>query len=136
MTSPSFSIVSATRRRSAATSPLSRSGWVRLRALKYRACVVVHGADGLAASGGSGAVVRERTQLTGVARSGTASATIHGHRASAAHQVGRARIHRQRARGGSLRAIAESLNRDAVPTAQGGVQWHTSTVRGILARSA
>jgi len=46
------------------------------------------------------------------------------------------RIERQRARGDSLRVIAESLNRDRVPTAQGGKQWHASTVRGILARSA
>ena len=46
------------------------------------------------------------------------------------------RIQRQRDRGDSLRAIAESLNRDNVPTAQGGARWHAATVRGILARSA
>ena len=46
------------------------------------------------------------------------------------------RIQRQRARGDSLRAIAESLNRDNVPTAQGGAQWYAATIRGILARSA
>ncbi len=45
------------------------------------------------------------------------------------------RIQRQRERGDSLRAIAESLNRDNVPTAQGGAQWYAATVRGILARS-
>jgi len=45
------------------------------------------------------------------------------------------RIQRQRARGESLRAIADSLNRDEVPTAQGGAQWYAATVRGILARS-
>jgi len=46
------------------------------------------------------------------------------------------RIQRQRARGETLRAIAESLNRDAVPTAQGGAQWYAATVRGILNRTA
>jgi DNA invertase Pin-like site-specific DNA recombinase len=45
------------------------------------------------------------------------------------------RIQRQRA-GDSLRAIADGLNRDRVPTAQGGAQWYAATVRGILARSA
>jgi DNA invertase Pin-like site-specific DNA recombinase len=44
------------------------------------------------------------------------------------------RIERQRARGESLRAIAESLNADAIPTAHGGAKWHASTVRTILAR--
>ena len=46
------------------------------------------------------------------------------------------RIQRQRARGESLRAIADALNHDKVPTAQGGAQWYAGTVRGILARSA
>jgi DNA invertase Pin-like site-specific DNA recombinase len=45
------------------------------------------------------------------------------------------RIHRQRARGDSLRAIADALNRDGVPTAQGGAQWYAATVRGILSRA-
>jgi hypothetical protein len=44
------------------------------------------------------------------------------------------RIQRQRARGDTLRAIADSLNLDGVPTAQGGAQWYAATVRGILAR--
>jgi hypothetical protein len=43
---------------------------------------------------------------------------------------------RQRDRGDSLRAIADSLNRDGVPTGQGGAQWYSATVHGILARSA
>jgi hypothetical protein len=34
-----------------------------------------------------------------------------------------------------LRAIPESLNHDQVPTAQGGKQWYTTTVRGILLRT-
>jgi hypothetical protein len=41
------------------------------------------------------------------------------------------RIQRQRARSDTLRAIADSLNRDRVPTAQGGAQWHAATVRGV-----
>jgi DNA invertase Pin-like site-specific DNA recombinase len=45
------------------------------------------------------------------------------------------RIQRQRARGDSLRAIAQSLNQDRVPTAQGGAQWYAATVRGVLARA-
>jgi DNA invertase Pin-like site-specific DNA recombinase len=44
------------------------------------------------------------------------------------------RIQRQRARGDSLRAIADSLNRDEVPTAQGGAQWYPATVRHVLLR--
>jgi DNA invertase Pin-like site-specific DNA recombinase len=46
------------------------------------------------------------------------------------------RIQRQRKRGDSLRAIAESLNRDKVATAQGGAKWYAATVRGVLARTA
>ena len=44
-------------------------------------------------------------------------------------------IERQRARGDSLRTIAESLNAASVPTAHGGQKWHASTVRGILNRA-
>ena len=40
-----------------------------------------------------------------------------------------ARIEEERAAGKSLRAIAEGLNEEKVPTAHGGRQWHTSTVR-------
>ena len=45
------------------------------------------------------------------------------------------RIQRQRARGESLRMIADGLNADGVPTAQGGVRWYAATVRGVLART-
>ncbi len=45
----------------------------------------------------------------------------------------RERIERERAAGTSLRAIADGLNLDGVPTAHGGARWHASTVRGILA---
>lgn len=43
------------------------------------------------------------------------------------------RITRLRANGHSLRAIAGRLNTDGIPTAQGGAQWHPSTVAAILA---
>jgi DNA invertase Pin-like site-specific DNA recombinase len=46
------------------------------------------------------------------------------------------RIQRQRARGETLRAIAESLNRDEVPTAQGGLRWYAATVRHVLLRTS
>src|SRR5262249_18838403 len=47
-----------------------------------------------------------------------------------------ARIKRQRARGDSLRAIADSLNASNEPTVYGGKQWYASTVRSVLARTA
>lgn len=43
------------------------------------------------------------------------------------------RIVSERAAGDSLRTIAQGLNADGVPTAQGGTQWHASTVRAALA---
>jgi DNA invertase Pin-like site-specific DNA recombinase len=46
------------------------------------------------------------------------------------------RMHRQRARGDSFRAIAESLNQARVPTAQGGAQWYAATVRHVLLRTS
>jgi len=46
------------------------------------------------------------------------------------------RIQRQRSRGDSLRAIADGLNADRVPTAQGGVQWYAATVRHVLLRTS
>lgn len=44
----------------------------------------------------------------------------------------RDRIVTERASGRTLTAIAETLNRDQVPTAQGGAQWWPSTVRAVL----
>lgn len=44
------------------------------------------------------------------------------------------RIGRHRARGGTLAAIAASLNRDGVPTAHGGRRWHVSSVQSALER--
>jgi hypothetical protein len=46
------------------------------------------------------------------------------------------RIMRERQRGRSLRAIAESLNEDAVPTGQGGKCWYPATVRAVALRAA
>jgi DNA invertase Pin-like site-specific DNA recombinase len=43
----------------------------------------------------------------------------------------RERIIEERKSGRSLRAIADGLNRDAVPTAHGGARWHASTIRSI-----
>jgi DNA invertase Pin-like site-specific DNA recombinase len=43
----------------------------------------------------------------------------------------RERIIEERKAGRSLRAIADGLNRDAVPTAHGGTCWHASTIRSI-----
>lgn len=40
-----------------------------------------------------------------------------------------ARIKAERATGQSLRGIAEGLNADGIPTAQGGAKWHASTVK-------
>jgi DNA invertase Pin-like site-specific DNA recombinase len=44
------------------------------------------------------------------------------------------RIVRERAAGMSLPKIAEGLNREGVPTAQGGKRWYASTVRAVLAQ--
>ena len=43
----------------------------------------------------------------------------------------RDRIARERRAGASLASIAEGLNRDGVPTGQGGRQWWPATVRSI-----
>lgn len=45
-----------------------------------------------------------------------------------------ARIRHDHAHGASLAEIARQLNRDAVPTGQGGRQWWPSTVRAVLLR--
>jgi hypothetical protein len=45
-----------------------------------------------------------------------------------------ARIHDERAQGTSLAEIARRLNRDCIPTGQGGRQWWPSTVRAIVSR--
>lgn len=46
-----------------------------------------------------------------------------------------ARIHDEHAQGTSLAEIARRLNRDGVPTSQGGRQWWPSTVRVVVSRS-
>jgi Recombinase len=45
-----------------------------------------------------------------------------------------ARIRREHAHGASLGEIARRLNRDDIPTGQGGRQWWPSTVRAVLLR--
>ena len=45
------------------------------------------------------------------------------------------RIRRERAAGKSLAAIANGLNADHIPTAQGGRQWYPATVRYTLKRT-
>lgn len=47
-----------------------------------------------------------------------------------------ARISRERSEGSSLAEIARRLNRDGIPTGQGGRQWWPSTVRVVVSRSA
>jgi DNA invertase Pin-like site-specific DNA recombinase len=46
------------------------------------------------------------------------------------------RILEERARGRSLRAIANDMNADRVPTAHGGIRWHASTVKALVDRCA
>lgn len=47
-----------------------------------------------------------------------------------------ARIVRERAAGSTLRAIAEELSADGVPTARSAGPWSTSSVQGVLASTA
>ena len=42
------------------------------------------------------------------------------------------RIKRERRAGRTLRAIADGLNDDRVPTGHGGAKWHASTVKAVL----
>ena len=46
------------------------------------------------------------------------------------------RIRRERAAGNSLTAIANGLNAERIPTAQGGRRWYPSTVRYTLSRAS
>jgi DNA invertase Pin-like site-specific DNA recombinase len=46
------------------------------------------------------------------------------------------RVVRERAAGKTLRAIAEGLTGDSVPTARGAVGWSTSSVQGVLSSCA
>lgn len=45
------------------------------------------------------------------------------------------RIEHERARGRSLRQIADNLTDEGVPTGHGGARWHASTVKAVLERS-
>ena len=46
------------------------------------------------------------------------------------------RIRRERAAGNSLAAIANGLNTDRIPTAQGGRRWYPATIRYTLNRTS
>jgi DNA invertase Pin-like site-specific DNA recombinase len=46
------------------------------------------------------------------------------------------RIMREHAEGRSLGSIAADLNRDAIPTGQGGAKWYASTVRSVVVRTS
>jgi DNA invertase Pin-like site-specific DNA recombinase len=46
------------------------------------------------------------------------------------------RIRRERTAGKSLAAIADALNNDHVPTAQGGQRWYPATIRHTLKRTS
>jgi DNA invertase Pin-like site-specific DNA recombinase len=46
------------------------------------------------------------------------------------------RLSRLRSRGMSYKTIADILNAEGVPTAQGGARWYPATVRKVLARLA
>jgi DNA invertase Pin-like site-specific DNA recombinase len=72
---------------------------------------------------------RTREALAAARRRGT-----HVGRGRAAADVAD-RIVAQRAAGRSLRAIAAALNTSSTPTAQGGRQWHASSVRSVLLAS-
>jgi hypothetical protein len=72
----------------------------------------------------------ERTEEPRMPRRRT---THSGRRSTLADEVV-ARIRQERARGDSLAEVARRLNRDGIPTAQGGRQWWPSTVREVIAR--
>jgi DNA invertase Pin-like site-specific DNA recombinase len=46
------------------------------------------------------------------------------------------RIRRERAAGKSMAAIANGLNTDRIPTAQGGRRWYPATIRHTLSRTS
>ena len=46
------------------------------------------------------------------------------------------RIRRERTAGKSLAAIANGLNADRIPTAQGGRRWYPATIRYTLNRTS
>jgi len=46
------------------------------------------------------------------------------------------RIRRERGAGKSLAAIANGLNADRIPTAQGGRRWYPATIRHTLKRTS
>ncbi|HWE55799.1 MAG TPA: recombinase family protein [Acidimicrobiales bacterium] len=79
------------------------------------------------------AMISQRTR-DGLAAKKAAGVQL-GRRSNVSERV-MARVHRERAAGRSLAAIASGLNRDAIPTSQGGRCWHPSTVAHLLGRTA
>lgn len=45
------------------------------------------------------------------------------------------RIDKMREKGATFAAIADALNEDGVPTAQGGAKWWPATVKKVLERA-
>ena len=76
-------------------------------------------------------LISERTK--DALRAARSRGTVLGRPATMPDEVA-ARIVSERASGASLRAIANGLNRDRIPTAQGGKQWHATTVSYTLKR--
>lgn len=79
-------------------------------------------------------VISQRTRDGMAAKKATGTYKAPPGRRSQLDQRTAARIRREHAAGRSLRSIAGRLNVDAIPTGQGGKQWHASTVKAVLAR--
>lgn len=81
----------------------------------------------------------ERDMIGQRTRDGMAQAKARGARIGQPRAIQpdvRERIHRERATGASLRAIAAGLTADGVPTARGGSTWSHGTVQAVLAADA
>lgn len=74
--------------------------------------------------------IGERTSAALQAKKARLGGTLPGTRPAVQESV-RERLKAMRSRGMTLKAIADSLQADRVPTAQGG-RWHASTVRHVL----
>lgn len=77
----------------------------------------------------------ERRAIAERTRAALARAKANGTRLGrpvALPQKVRRRITRERGKGATLQTIADGLNRDQIPTAQGGEQWWPSTVSAVL----
>lgn len=80
----------------------------------------------------------ERRLIGERTKAGLAEARRHGVRLGRPVTLGAdavERIRQARRAGMTLKAIADQLNADGVPTAQGGRAWHPATIRAVLLRS-